>query len=217
MTSAPGDPALARRDPPPPDAIRRWPAAGVRNWVTAFLERARRDPNIAAVVAIGSAVRPGVDSEDLDLIVCCHDTALLKERAPIEIDMRSRNLPDVDHEIENGGDLLIWAVRFGKPLLDKTGGWQAVVRRWEGHLPLPDPAVSLERAKSVHRHMEHMREVGDRDAFNDLNLSYLSHHARAVLAAAGIHPASRPELPGQLRELGDTALAARLEAALAKR
>lgn len=62
-----------------------------------------------------------------------------------------------------------------------------------------------------------MREVGDEDAFNELNISYLSHRARAALAAAGIYPASRPELPGQLRELGDTALAARLDAALAKR
>ncbi len=217
MTSAPGDPALARRDPPPPDAIRRWPAAGVRNWVTAFLERARRDPNIAAVVAIGSAVRPGVDSDDLDLIVCCHDARLLHERAPPAIDLRSRNLLDADREIARGGDLLIWAVRFGKPLLDKAGGWQSVLRRWEGHLPLPDPAVSLEHANALRRHVETMRAAGDRDAFNELNLSYLSHHARAALASAGIHPASRPELPGQLRELGDTALAARLEAALAKR
>ena len=217
MTSAPGEPALARRDPPPPEAIRRWPAAGVRNWVTAFLERARRDPNIAAVVAIGSAVRPGVDSDDLDLIVCCHDTALLKERAPIEVDLRCKNVLDVDRDIAKRGDLMIWAVRFGEPLLDKDHTWQAVVRRWEGHLPLPDPAVSLKRANALRPHMETMRAAGDQDAFNELNLSYLSHHARAVLAAAGIHPASRPELPGQLRELGDTALAARLEAALAKR
>ena len=112
---------------------------------------------------------------------------------------------------------MIWAVRFGEPFLDKDHAWQAIVRRWEGHLPLPDPVVSLERAKSVHRHLEHMREVGDEDAFNELNVSYLSHRARAVLAAAGTFPASRPELPRQLRELGDTALAARLEAALAKR
>lgn len=187
------------------------------DWLAGLLERAQGDPNIVAVIAVGSTVRLGVESDDLDLVVCCHDTNHLKERAPIEVDLRSKNLLDVDQEIQRGGDLLIWAVRFGEPLLDKEQQWKEIVRRWEDHLPLPDPVVSLERAKSVHRHMEHMREVGDEDAFNELNVSYLSHRARAVLAAAGTFPASRPELPGQLRELGDTALAARLEAALAKR
>ena len=62
-----------------------------------------------------------------------------------------------------------------------------------------------------------MRDVGDEDAFNELNVSCLSHCARARLAAAGIQPASRPELPGQLRALGETDLATCLEDALAKR
>lgn len=201
----------------PKQIIHRWPTAKARDWLVGFLERALYDANVVTVIAVGSAVRAGVDSDDLDLVVCCHDTKLLKERAPIEVDMRAKNLRDVDRDIANGGDLLIWAVRFGEPLLDKDHKWTEIVRRWQDHMPLPDPAVSLERAKSVHRHMEHMREVGDQDAFNELNVSYLSHHARAALATAGIHPASRPELPGQLREVGETELAARLEAALAKR
>ena len=62
-----------------------------------------------------------------------------------------------------------------------------------------------------------MREVGDEDGFNELNVTYLSHRARARLATAGVHPASRPELPGQLRELGEVDLADSLEAALATR
>ena len=201
----------------PKQIIQRWPTAKARDWLVGFLERALYDANVVTVIAVGSAVRAGVDSDDLDLVVCCHDTTLLKERAPIEVDMRAKNLRDVDQDIAKGGDLLIWAVRFGKPLLDKERKWTEIVRRWIDHLPLPDPAASLERAKAVHRHMEHMREVGDDDAFNELNVSYLSHHARAALATAGIHPASRPELPGQLREVGETELASRLEAALAKR
>ena len=77
--------------------------------------------------------------------------------------------------------------------------------------------MALARADAIRGHLKYLREVGDEDAFDDLNVSYLSHRARAVLAAAGIHPASRPELPGQLRDMGDADLAARLEAALAKR
>ena len=55
-------------------------------------------------MAIGSAVRSGVDSDDLDLIACCHDASRLQERAPIEVDLRAKNLSDVDEEIEHGGD-----------------------------------------------------------------------------------------------------------------
>lgn len=212
MTPAAGAAVASARN-----AILRWPRADARNWLAAFLKRAQRDPNVAAVIAVGSAVRPGVDSDDLDLIVLSHDATLRRERAPIGVDLRSRELGGVDHEIARRGDLLIWAVRFGRPLLDKNDTWKEIVRRWEDRLPLPDPEVALARAEAIRGHLRYMREVGDRDAFDDLNVSYLSHLARAALAAAGIHPASRPELPGQLREVGDADLAARLEAALAKR
>ena len=222
MTSAAGSRALDERHldtarNASTEAVRRWPTVNAKNWLAAFLSHAQRDPNVVVVVAIGSAVRPGVDSDDLDLIACCHDASRLQERAPIEVDLRAKDLSDVDEEIEHGGDLLIWAVRFGEPLLDKNHAWEAIVRRWDDRLPLPDPAVARKRAAAAWRHRERMRDVGDEDAFNDLNVSYLSHCARARLAAAGIHPASRPELSGQLRALGEIDLAASLEAALAKR
>ena len=41
----------------------------------------------------------------------------------------------------------------------------------------------------------------------------LTHLARAALSEAGVFPYSRPELPGQLRDIGDHALADRLDAA----
>lgn len=197
--------------------IQRWPTISTMNWLVAFLERAQRDPNVVVVLAVGSAIRSGVDSDDLDLLACCHDASRLKERAPIEIDLRAKNLSDVDREIAKGGDLLIWAVRFGEPLLDKNHAWEAIVRRWDDCLPLPDPAVALKRAAAAYRHRERMREVGDEDGFNELNVTYLSHRARARLATAGVHPASRPELPGQLRKVGEVDLADSLEAALATR
>ena len=62
-----------------------------------------------------------------------------------------------------------------------------------------------------------MREVGDEDAFDELQVSYLTHRAWARLAGAGVHPASRPELPAQLRSVGETSLAADLEEALSQR
>ena len=81
----------------------------------------------------------------------------------------------------------------------------------EEHLPVPDSTVSLERARAVQERMEEMRDIGDEHAFDELNVSYLTHRAWARLANAGVHPASRPELPRQLRSLGEADLAADLE------
>ena len=47
-------------------------------------------------------------------------------------------------------------------------------------------------------------------------MSQLTHRARATLAMAGVQPASRPELSGQLRDLGEVELADGLERALSK-
>ena len=84
--------------------IQRWPAISTMNWLVAFLDRAQRDPNVVVVLAVGSAIRSGVDSDDLDLLACCHDASRLKERAPIEIDLRAKNLSDVDREIANAAN-----------------------------------------------------------------------------------------------------------------
>lgn len=53
--------------------------------------------------------------------------------------------------------------------------------------------------------------LGDADAAREQALSYLTHSARAELLEAGVYPASRPELPEQLRSIGDYLLAGRLE------
>ena len=62
-----------------------------------------------------------------------------------------------------------------------------------------------------------MQEIGDEEAAAEYRLIWLSHRARASLARAGVLPRSRPELPSQLREHGEAALAASLSVALAAR
>lgn len=204
----------------PPSAdrlIRRWPTDRSRQWLASFLERARRDRNVIAVVAVGSAIRSGVGSEDLDLIVLCRDRKLLKERAPIEVDLRSFDVDQVEQGIEDGQDLLTWAVQFGQPLFDLHHVWEDIVARWKDHLPLPDPMVARARASAARTQLEDMRSVGDQDAVIELSVSYLTHLGRALLAEAGVYPASRPELPDQLRQVGQTELADQLAEALLSR
>lgn len=197
--------------------ILRWPTDRSRRWVDAFLDRAACDPNLLAVIAIGSAVRPGVESEDLDLLAICRGRPGVSDRPPIEVDLRKIALDQVEPSLRSGNDLLVWAVQFGRPLLDREGRWAAVTQRWRHRLPLPDPKVADERAEAARRIMLQMQEIGDDDAVAEYRIAWLSHRARAFLARAGVLPRSRPELPSQLRENGDAALAASLSAALAAR
>lgn len=135
----------------------------------------------------------------------------------MEVDLRKVNFDRVEKEVKNGHDLMSWAVRFGQPLLDKDHAWEDIVQRWKSRLPLPDPKVAMDRAKAMRKRMKEMRDIGDEDAFADLQVSYLTHRARACLAKAGVYPRSRPELPCQLRQLGELHLARKLEATLSER
>ena len=182
-----------------------------------FVERSQEDENVVAIVAIGSAVRPTAAADDLDILALCRDRSALKERAPIEVDVRKANVHRADVDIQKGDVLLTWAVLFGQPVLDKKHTWADIVQRWRDSVPLPDPDALLERARGVHQRMREMREIGDDNALCDLNLSYLTHLAWARLAKARVFPKSRPEIPGQLEEIGEGHLAAQLTQALAKR
>ncbi len=51
----------------------------------------------------------------------------------------------------------------------------------------------------------------------ELEVPYLTHLARAALAAESVFPASRPELPGQLRRIGQHEMADRLDSLLSRR
>ena len=205
--------ALAQTD----RCIQRWPTQRAREWVDGFLRRARKDTNTLAVVVVGSAVRKDVASEDLDLIVVCTNPRSFRERAPLEVDLRAFGTADVDAKIEEGNDLLGWAVMYGRPILDRDGTWHRIVKRWSGHVPLPDPAVAGARAKRIRKRMMEMRKMGDDEAAVELEVSYLTHCARGTLAKAGVYAASRPELPDQLRLVGKQRLADRVANALEAR
>ena len=186
----------------PTRGVLRWPTQRSRDWTLALLDRAPGAPNVAAVVAVGSSVRPGVSSSDLDLVVICGDALGFKKknRAPSEIDVRAYAPSDVDSSLESGHDMLGWAVKFGKVLFQRDGYWDEVVRRWKDRLPFPDIDSAYTRASDSYRWLSDFHSVGDTYAAYEHALSYLTHLARAALVERGVYPASRPELPGQLRE-----------------
>ena len=183
-------------------AILRWPTDRSKEWTLDLLGRAPGDKNITAIVAVGSTTRPGVPSTDLDLIVICDDRLGFKKRnrATLEIDIRIYCSSDVEDSIERGHDMLGWAVKFGKVLFQRDGYWDEVVGRWRDRLPFPDIDSAYARASDSYRWLSSFHSVGDTDAAYEHALSYLTHLARAALVERGVYPASRPELPGQLRE-----------------
>lgn len=197
--------------------IKRWPTRNARDWLKQFLVEVSADANVLGVIAIGSAVRSTVDSEDLDMVAICDEKRAFNYRAPIEVDLRAFERRDVEEKLARGNDLLGWTVRFGKILYDEHGVWAETCQRWVGQLPLPDSEVARSRARTAEAQMREMLEAGDKNAAGELHLSQLTHLARATLSEAGVYPASRPELPSQLEAINAFPLAQQLRAVLAER
>jgi hypothetical protein len=180
----------------------------------AFLESARANTNIIAVIAVGSAVRPGVSTSDFDMLVICTDPSDVTTSRPLEVDFRVYSAADVDSKLATGHDMLVWAVMFGRALFQRHSFWDHVLKSWRHRLPLPSSALARTRAAAAYRRMTNLLQLGDADAVREQAVSYLTHLARAELLNAGVYPASRPELPEQLREIGDDDLAGRLDRVL---
>ena len=194
-----------------PVEILRWPTTRSKEWVCRFLQAAQNDPNILAIVAVGSAVRKHVRSVDLDLIVICLDPPLRKESVPLEIDLRVYPASEVNGQIALGHDMLVWAAKFGRVLFQREQFWDRLVEAWMDRWPLPSAAIARQRAADAYRRFVKVSEFGDADAAQEQAVSYVTHLARAALLDRGVFPASRPELRDQLRAIGNDELADRFE------
>jgi hypothetical protein len=210
---------VSRRARPSLSAIRRWPSRDARAWTRRIVARLCEDESIDAVVAIGSAVRgAGHARSDVDLLVVFRgaEPPDVSERH-IEVDVRSIPRERLESSIAEGHDLLGSALRFGVPVCERGGYWTELASRWNGRLPFPAPAVAAERARRAERLTRDLLDMGDQDAALEQSVTYFTHLSRERLLRAGVYPASRPELPAQLRAIGEERLAATFEAALAGR
>jgi hypothetical protein len=193
------------------EQIHRWPTPQSKTWTGTFLSLAKKDKNIVAVVAVGSAVRPSVQSIDLDLVVICREASKMNAKPPIEIDLRAYTASRVDELIRSGNDLLGWTVKFGHVLFQRDHFWDAVLKTWLKRLPLPSADVASQRADDSYRRLNNVFELGDTEAAYEQALSYVTHLARAKLLEKRVYPASRPEIPRQLRTVGCVRIAEWLE------
>lgn len=195
--------------------IRRWPTAQAKAWVENYVKRSIKNPSILAVVAVGSAVREGVQSNDVDLLTIVKATSPnLQERPPLEVDLRTYVADNLEWQVRQGHDYLGWAVKFGVVLHEKNRFWSELVSSLRGQVPLPSARIARERAVRACEHARVLLEAGDNDAALEQVLSLLTHLARAELINSGVYPASRPELPKQLAVLDCSLLARLLSTAL---
>jgi hypothetical protein len=194
-----------------PTQILRWPTERARKWTCEFLNSAPTNDSVAAVIGIGSAVRPNVVSADLDLIVIAAAGMTLHLSPSMEIDLRVYSLSTIDAQIARGHDLLGWAIKFGKTLFQRDHCWDKIIDAWKDKLPLPSATAARERAAAAHERLAKVLESGDTDAVHEQAISYLTQLARAELLERGVYPASRPELASQLRVGNGSQIAEQLD------
>lgn len=152
--------------------------------------------------------------QDVDLIFIYKSTPPDVSGHPLDVDVRVYDGGEVEDLIARGHDLLGWAIRYGVLICEKNGYWSRLETKWRGGTPLPDPRVAEDRASRAEAFYRNFRRLGDLDAAREQLTSLLTHKAWATLLRAGVYPASRPELAGQLRSIGDHALARRIDRVL---
>jgi hypothetical protein len=197
--------------------VRRWPNAEAKEWAEAFVSEACAHPSVLAVVAFGAAVRTALFTADIDLLVLYERPKPQVKGRPIDVDIRWYERNQTERFIREGQELLGWVLRHGELVCEKNAYWTDLRREWLDKMPFPSAEVADGRAARAWRLYHELAEIGDEDAVDEQRLVALTQEARAFLIRKGVFPASRPELPGQLREAGEPGLADRLEAALRER
>lgn len=198
--------------------IDNWPSTPAKEWVENWLQTWRRNSAIRAVVILGSIVRPRVKySTDVDLLVIYEKEKPKYPLPPLDVDLRSYRQGDVESLLLQGHELLCWSIRFGKVLYECDGYWTTLCDNWRDRLPFPSARKADERAERAKRVLQDIRVIGDQDAAQEQHITMLTQTARACLIRSGTYPASRPELPDQLKSIGEQELASQLEKALQTR
>jgi len=165
-----------------------------------------------AVVLVGSWAR-GAQTDaisDIDVLVL-GDCDVPPPVGRIQVINRSAD--ELRRLVMEGDDFSQWSLRFGRPLTGRQL-WTALRDELLPGAPWPSSRSKLELAKRRLKAAEDLLAMGDIDAAEEETRYGLSHLARAVLLDKGVFPLSRPELPGQLREINEYGLSSALSESL---
>jgi hypothetical protein len=197
--------------------VLRWPTSTSRDWALRTLPELCANPNVLAVVLLGSTIRPADDSYDLDCLYVFRGQRAVLRNVPADVDVRGFESQQVSSLVRDGNDLLVWSLTLGQLVCEREKFWTRLRAEWHGRVPFPSAEVAESRAEKAEQLLADLREVGDHDATVEQLVTALTHRARAALLRRGVFPASRPELPQQLRAIAESRLADALEAAIRER
>ncbi len=200
------------------ETINKWPSPHAKKWVENFVQTLHKQPDIWTIVIFGSITRQQVKySIDVDLLIIYENDRPNFVLPPLDVDIRSYRREDIESLILEKHELLAWTIRFGKILYEKNKYWTNLCDKWKDRLPLPSARIADKRAERAKQLFEDLKVIGDEDAAQEQYITMLTQRARAYLIRSGIYPASRPELPDQLKSIGKYCLSSQLEEALQKR
>ena len=205
------------RKEPNINCVSRWPSQDARNWCIKFFNYVPSLSNIAAIIAIGSSIREVPHSADVDLLVIYHSKKPDLNNPPIDVDIHMYESLTLNELISNGHEALVWAIQLGCLVIEQNNYWTNLSAHWKSRVPFPSAEkAALRAAKSKKIYME-LALLGDEDAKFEEYITMLTHLARERLLRAGVFLYSRPELPRQLKSIGENNISKELEDALIKR
>jgi hypothetical protein len=199
------------------NVFRRWPTPEAEQWVKAFSLGISSDTSVLALVAFGSAVRSEDYCADVDLLVIYERLKPNASSRPVEVDIRWHEKSEAERLIAEGHELLCWVASFGELICERDHYWTNLRDRWRDRMPFPSAAIAAKRAKRAEHLLSELEAMGDWDEAHEQFMVVLTQRARAALIRHQVYPASRPELPNQLRTIGESDLADRLEETLRQR
>ncbi len=186
--------------------IDRRSASAVSNFVRQFGELNQSATYV--IVLIGSVARgTPVAGSDLDLLILDHSTPKLPKLPKLQghVHVHATTWDDFKHRLAKGDDFAAWSVRFGRPIVGASL-WADVLKGVKGNV-WPDWRQKVPHATRRLMLAAELRRLGDEDAAKEELLYALSHIARGLLLRERVFPLSRPELAGQVEELGYPQLA----------
>lgn len=168
--------------------------------ITGAVESRARALGAGALVLTGSTARGACSAvSDLDYHVIGARPSV--EGLPAEIDLYCDEQAEFLAKLDRGDDFAHWTLRHGCVLFDSGDLW-------------PDPERKLRQARRTLGFAERLLVSGDHAAALEQVRGVLSLAARWWLLAHDVFPLARAELPDQVRELRQPALASALATAI---
>lgn len=174
-----------------------------RSYIESLLAEAAAE-DAFAVVLTGSVARNASRTlwSDVDLYVL----DLSVGDPPASVHVLEVDVARFEEQLRSGDDVAQWAARYGRPLFGETQ-WRSLVQALLPRAPWPDHLVKLRQSRRRLEISRLLLDAGDARSAQKELVYAASHLGRSILFEHHVFPLSRPELPAQLRDVGEDVVA----------